>query len=190
MKKNVIIITSAIALIILIFWIVGVIPKQIGKIYGIKYMQYNFPEMKLEYMDIEWSKYHDNYIIKFEDKENQKYSCVIGPKYFPIAISQGLFEIQNAYQEKYLEEKLIKQKIAVATLVITPLNDKTYYSKDDIRLNNKLIATYRAVINSNSIQEKVKENYPNAGNIELETVGDTGMIQAIYVAIIIAKRNA
>jgi hypothetical protein len=100
MKKNLIII-GILVLVIIVLWFGGVIPKQIGKIYGIKYMKNNFPEMQFEYVNIEWNKYYGDYIITFKDKENGSYSCVIGPKYFPISIGQGLNVIMENYQEKY-----------------------------------------------------------------------------------------
>lgn len=100
MKKNLIII-GILVLVIIVLWFGGVIPKQIGKIYGIKYMKNNFPEMQFDYVNIEWNKYYGDYIINFKDKENGSYSCVIGPKYFPISIGQGLNVIMENYQEKY-----------------------------------------------------------------------------------------
>ena len=101
MKKKILIISSIVLVILIALWFSGIIPKQIGKIYGTKYMQENFPNMELEFVNIEWSKHYGDYIISFKDKENQKYSCVIGPKYFPISIGQGKFAIEETYKEKY-----------------------------------------------------------------------------------------
>ena len=102
MKKRILIITGILVLVIIVLWFGGVIPKQIGKIYGTKYMEDNFPEMQFEYVNIEWNKYYGDYIITFKDKENESYGCVIGPKYFPISIEQGLNTIMETYQEKYI----------------------------------------------------------------------------------------
>lgn len=99
--KKILIIIGILVLVIIVLWFGGVIPKQIGKIYGIKYMKNNFPEMQFDYVNIEWNKYYGDYIIIFKDKENGSYSCVIGPKYFPISIGQGLNVIMENYQEKY-----------------------------------------------------------------------------------------
>lgn len=99
-KKNLIITIIAVVLVVTL-WIGGIIPKEIGKIYGIKYMKDNFPEMQLEYDNVEWNKYYGDYIITFKDKENQNYSCVIGPKYLPISMEQGINAIIETYQEKY-----------------------------------------------------------------------------------------
>ena len=181
MKKRFLRITGIIALAIIALWLGGIIPKQIGKIYVTKYMKHNFPEMQLEYINIEWNKYYGDYVITFKDKENKNYSCVIGPKYLPISIGQGLFEIEDIYLEKYKESTLIKQKIAVARFIISNKNDETSISSSDLTLDTKMIATFRTIINSNSIQNKVREEYPNAGNIELEIIEGTSIFKAIYV---------
>lgn len=97
MRKRVLIVIIIIVLVIVALWLGGVIPKQIGKICGIKYMSDNFPKMELEYVDIEWNKYYGDYIISFRDNKNEIYSCVISPKYFPINLGQGV----NSIIEKY-----------------------------------------------------------------------------------------
>lgn len=100
-KKKILVIIGIVVLVIIVLWLEGVIPKQIGKIYGIRYMKDNFPKMQLEYVNIEWSQYHDEYIITFKDKDNQQYGCSIGPKYFPVSLGQGLNGIKETYLEKY-----------------------------------------------------------------------------------------
>lgn len=105
MKKKILMITGVLVLVIIVLWFLGIIPKQIGIIYGTKYMKDNFPEMQLKFVNIEWSKYHGDYIISFKNKEKASYSCVIGPKYFPINIGQGLNTIIETYQEKYASNK-------------------------------------------------------------------------------------
>lgn len=103
-KKIIISILVVFILLIMLLWFSGVIPKQIAKIYAIDYMKKCFPKMQLEYVNIEWSKYHGDYIITFKDNNNQSYDCVIGPKYFPISIGQGIFDIEETYRENYLEK--------------------------------------------------------------------------------------
>ena len=101
MKKKKTFITLIIILIIVMsLWISGMIPQQIAKIYGNNYMNKHFPEMQLKYVDIEWSKYHDDYIITFKDKDNNTHGCTIGPKYFPINLGQGIFEIEEIYRKQ------------------------------------------------------------------------------------------
>ena len=103
-KKIIISILVVVILLIIILWFNGIIPKQIAKIYGTNYMKNNFPKMQLEYVNIEWSKYHGDYIITFKDKDNQSYGCAIGPKYFPVSIGQGIFNIEETYRQNYLEK--------------------------------------------------------------------------------------
>lgn len=100
-KRIIIVLTIMFLLIIFGLWFSGFIPKQIAKIYGANYMNNHFPKMKLEYENLEWSKYHNSYIISFKDKENNIYGCTIGPKYFPISLGQGLYSIEETYRENY-----------------------------------------------------------------------------------------
>lgn len=102
-KKIIISILVVVLLLIIILWSSGIIPKQIAKIYGTNYMKKYFPKMQLEYVNIEWNKYYADYIITFKDKYNQNYSCVIGPKYFPVSIGQGIFTIEEMYRKNYSE---------------------------------------------------------------------------------------
>lgn len=103
-KKKIIIISIVIILVILlivVLWFNGIIPMQIAKVYGTIYMRSHFPEMHLKYEGIEWSPYHESYIIHFKDKDNEGYGCVIGPKYFPVNIGQGIFAIEEKYRQNY-----------------------------------------------------------------------------------------
>ena len=86
-KKKIIIVVIIIILIIAGLWIGGIIPKQIAKIYAVNYMRNNFPRMQMEYVSIEWSQYHNDYIINFKDNDNNTHSCTIGSKYFPVNLS-------------------------------------------------------------------------------------------------------
>lgn len=70
--------------------------------YSIAYMKLDFPQMRLKFDKIEWSPYHENYIINFKDKDNQIYSCVIEPQYFPVNLGQGYLRLK-----KHIE-KIIK----------------------------------------------------------------------------------
>lgn len=99
MKKKYIILT----IIIIILLTCIIIPEQLAKIYGTFYMKIHFPKMSLQCTNVEWSKYHDDYIITFNDKDSNIYSCTIGPKYFPVLLGQGLFDIEETYRNNYLE---------------------------------------------------------------------------------------
>ena len=131
MKKKVLIISSIVLVVLIALWFSGIIPRQIGKICGTKYMQENFPEMELEYVDIEWSKHYGDYIISFRDKDNQNYSCVIGPEYLPINIGQGRFAIEETYKEKYTSNSTMPyipdgMDIADGNEIKIPITEKEY----------------------------------------------------------------
>ena len=69
-SKNILMVISMIFLLIIILWIIGVIPKNIGKNVAINYVKSNYPEMNLKYNNIEFSKEYGNYIVSFSDKKN------------------------------------------------------------------------------------------------------------------------
>lgn len=104
MKKKILIAFFLIISLIMIIWLSGVIPKYIGKIYSIKYMSDNFPEMNLEFANIEWSKQFGSYTVQFKDKDENLYGILVAPKYFPINLGQGLFAIEENYRNNYLEK--------------------------------------------------------------------------------------
>lgn len=101
-KKRVIVITMVVIfLVILVLWISGIIPKQIARISATNYLEKNFPKIKLEYVNIEWSSSFGGYSIKFKDKNNKTYSFIMNNQYFPISLGQGLFAFEEEYKQKY-----------------------------------------------------------------------------------------
>lgn len=89
-SKRIIIISAVLITVIAVSWFSGLIPRQIAKIYGKSHVKNSFPEKQLEYVDIEWNKYYGDYIITFKDNDGKIYSSVIGPKFFPISMGQGV----------------------------------------------------------------------------------------------------
>lgn len=89
-SKRIIIISAVLITVIAVSWFSGLIPRQIAKIYGKNYVKNNFSEKQLEYVNIEWNKFYGDYIITFKDNEGKIYSSVIGPKFFPISMGQGV----------------------------------------------------------------------------------------------------
>lgn len=159
MKKKVLIITSIIVVGIIALWIGGIIPKQIGKIYGTKYMKNNFPEMQFEYVNIEWNKYYGDYIITFKDNENQSYGCVISPKYFPINIGQGINAIIETYQKKYSSNTTIPyipdgMDISDGEEDKIPVNEKEYNREP----NNVTIEVLKDTITNKSLEILITDN--------------------------------
>ncbi|MBE5820500.1 MAG: hypothetical protein E7310_06805 [Clostridiales bacterium] len=159
MKKKVLIITSIIFIGIIALWIGGIIPKQIGKIYGTRYMEDNFPEMQLECVNIEWNKYYGNYIISFKDKDNQVYGCVISPKYLPISIGQGINQIEEIYRDKYSSnttEPYIPDGMDIAdeNEDKTPAIEKEY----NRNLGNVTIEVLKDTITNKSVEILITDN--------------------------------
>ena len=105
-KTRNIIVISLIFLIICVLWFSGIIPKQIAKIYGTYYLKKNFPKIQLEYENIEWASSFGDYIITYKDEENNKYSFIIGPKYFPVSFGQGMHGFIENYDNKYNETEV------------------------------------------------------------------------------------
>lgn len=87
--------------IIGLLWFAGIIPKQIAKAAGTNYVRNHFPEMKLKCTGVEYSGPHGDYLIYFKGANENTYGCVIGPKYFPIFMGQGLYAIESDYEENY-----------------------------------------------------------------------------------------
>ena len=159
MKKKVLIIISIIVIGIMALWLGGIIPKQIGKIFGTKYMKDNFPEMQIEYVNIEWNKYYGDYIITFKDKENESYGCVIGPKYFPISIGQGLNAIMENYQKKYSSNTTTPYipdgiDIADGNNAKIPANEKEY-NRDS---KNVIIEVLKDTISNKGVTIRITDN--------------------------------
>lgn len=110
-RRNIIIATIFVILIILVLWIIGIIPKQIAKISSTVYLKNNFPKTQLKYEGIEWNKYFGDYIITYRDENNELHTFCIGPKYFPVNLGQGIFGFKESYIEKYEKTKgTTKQK--------------------------------------------------------------------------------
>ena len=103
-KKRIIIMTIVLIIIcVLALWISGIIPKQIARVSATNYLKKNFPEMHLEYIDIEWSSSFGGYFIRFKDPNDKIHGFLMNHKYFPINIGQGLFGFEEEYREKFGE---------------------------------------------------------------------------------------
>lgn len=101
MKGQKPLICAAAAGIIDILWLSGIIPRQLARICGTYYAENNFPKMHLECTGAEYADAFGDYMITFKSKNGKIYSCIIGPKYLPVFLGQGLFAIESDYQEHY-----------------------------------------------------------------------------------------
>lgn len=175
-KKSIVIIVLAVVLLVSVLWFVGVIPKQIAKVYGTKYMKDNFEEMQLEYVNIEWNKYYGDYIITFKDKENKNYGCVIGPKYFPISMGQGINEIMETYQEKYSQstnKENLEDEFDIANKIKTIINNGNQGSSNPYDYINASKNEY------NELLEQPKETFEYAIKDLIDTNASNGLVSYI-----------
>jgi len=83
----------------------------------------------------------------------------------------------NNRLEENKKETLITNKVAISTFLIVSQNQNDLIiTEEDLTVIN----TYKDIINSRVVKQKVKEKYPNVNNIELEHVDGTGILKAIY----------
>ena len=101
MKRKKWLIPVLILAVAVALWITGLIPKQIAKTSASSYVNEHFPEMQLECTGVEWADVYGDYLVTFKSSFGDTYSCVIGPRFFPISLGQGLFSIESDYAEKY-----------------------------------------------------------------------------------------
>ena len=106
MKKNQWLIPVLIFTVIILLWTIGIIPKGIARLAGTIYVKQYFPEMELKCTGVEYADVFGDYLIEFEAKNGNRFSCVISPKILPISLGQGLSEIESDYEE-YCKDKLI-----------------------------------------------------------------------------------
>ena len=106
MKKNQWKIPILVFAVVILLWTIGMIPKGIARLSGTSYVKQHFPEMKLKCIGVEYADVFGDYLIAFEGKDGNRYSCVISPKILPVSLGQGLSEIESDYEE-YCKDKLI-----------------------------------------------------------------------------------
>ena len=106
MKKNQWLIPVLVFIVIILLWTIGIIPKGVARLAGTIYVKQYFPEMELKCTGVEYADVFGDYLIAFEAKNGNRYSCVIRPKILPISLGQGLSEIESDYEE-YCKDKLI-----------------------------------------------------------------------------------
>lgn len=97
MKKKGRLIAFATVFAVAALWLGGIIPKQIAKICGEAYGKDRFPEMGLACTEVEWSDAHGDYLVTLQAENGTVYRCVIGPRYLPVSIGQGLFALESDY---------------------------------------------------------------------------------------------
>ena len=106
MKKKQWKISALVFAVVMLLWTIGIIPKGIARLSGASYVKQHFPEMKLKCTGVEYADVFGDYLIAFEGKNGNRYSCIIRPKILPFSLGQGLYEIESDYEE-YCKDKLI-----------------------------------------------------------------------------------
>ena len=189
MNKKIIIVSIIIILVVIFgLWISGIIPKQIAKISSSIYLKSNFPEEELEYVNIEWSSHHDNYIIQYKDKNNKLYGFVIGPKYFPINPGQGIYELEDSYRIEHESgiadiNDFYNHTVTSNYEDIRNLPDN--YSKEQAQKDNCFILG--AMVHNDNLYSEFMEKYNKKENAFIRVVqstaeGDIFIIDVLYEA--------
>lgn len=84
--------------------------------------------------------------------------------------------------KKYEETVQNKEKVSISTFMINSRDgEKSFYSSNDLAPDNNLFNTYKEIINSESIKNKIKQKYHNITDIQLTQEKDTGILRATYV---------
>lgn len=90
-NRNTLIILIVIILIA-ILWIGGIIPRQIGKIAAISYVQENYPDKNLNFIRMDFSPAHGDYFAVFDDGNGKIYGFQLLGKYLPIIVWSDPFK--------------------------------------------------------------------------------------------------
>lgn len=151
-KRNIIIVIFAVLILIAILWISGIIPRQIGKISAINYVQNNYPDRNLKFLRIDFSSAHGDYFAMFEDENEKIYGFQLLGKYLPINVWSDPFksEINDEASEV---KQVSSSNIVFAGDGLFYLNkDSQLYSVNNDGTDKKIIFD-RYPINSFQIYE-------------------------------------
>ncbi len=73
-------------LMIIVLWISGIIPQQIGKMTAINYIEKNYGDQGLIYVKMEYSSAHGDYFAVFKDSDGAYYNFLMHSKLLPIIV--------------------------------------------------------------------------------------------------------
>lgn len=187
-KINIIVLVVALFLfLVIVLWVSGIIPKQIAKKYATNYLRENFPEIKLEYSNIEWNSAFGDYSITFKDENDRTYGFLIGPKYFPIHFGQGMFGFEEKYKETYEEPKEIVDLDSFYAQRILKNKDIRELSKDytteQIQKDNCFVVG--ATIRNDNLYNEFMDKYHKKETAFIRVVqstieGDLILIDVLY----------
>lgn len=72
---------------IIVLWLTGFIPKNIGKVVSLHYINRRYSSLNLHFLNIEYSEKDKAYVSHFENKEGKIYNVLVGSKMLPINVS-------------------------------------------------------------------------------------------------------
>jgi|LSQX01.1.fsa_nt_gb hypothetical protein len=125
-KRNIIIVVFAVLILIAIIWISGIIPRQIGKISAINYVQKNYPDRNLKFLRMDFSSAHGDYFAMFEDENEKTYGFQLLGKYLPINVWSDPFK--SAINDEASEVKQVSSSDIVFA------GDRLFYLNKDSQL--------------------------------------------------------
>lgn len=186
-KRIIVVIIIIILLVILGLWLSGIIPRQIARISATNYLKNNFPEMQLEYVDIEWCQTFDAYSIKFKDNNNKIYSFLMNNKYFPINLGQGLSGFLDYYRVEYKGISNINDfyNHSITDKYQNLINLPNSYSKEQAQNDNCFIIG--AMVHNDNLYSEFMDKYNKKENAFIRVVqstveGDIFIIDVLYEA--------
>lgn len=72
--------------LVIALWFSGIVPRQIGKITAIVYVRENYPQMNMEYSNIEYSPFHESYFVSFKASDGGVYNFQVVSRFFPVRV--------------------------------------------------------------------------------------------------------
>lgn len=189
MNKKRLIIIAIILILAVIFglWISGIIPKQIARISATHYLKKNLPEMQFEFVDIEWISSFGGYSIKFKDEDGKTFGFIMNYKYFPIAVGQGIFAVEERYRIEHEGISDIND-FYIHTITSDYKDIRTLpadYSKDQAQKDNCFIIG--AMVHNDNLYSDFMDKYSKKENAFIRVVqstveGDIFIIDVLYEA--------
>lgn len=186
-KRNIIVATIVILLIVLILWISGIIPKQIARISATYYLKKNLPKKQFEFVDIVWFSSFDGYSIKFKDENGKEFGFIMNNKYFPINPGQGTFALEESYRIEYEGISDINDfyNHSITSNYKDIRNLPKNYSKEQAQNDNCFIIG--AMVHNDNLYTEFMNKYNKKENAFIRVVqstieGDTIVIDVLYEA--------
>ena len=99
---------------------------------------------------------------------------------FSVGLLVGKNLGNNTTKVKTSKEVKEEQRIVIASIILLTADDKNKTTVD-VTLNDKLIETYKELINSKTVRNEILKKFPNASKVELENVQGTSILKVIYV---------